>query len=176
MTWDYYWKTFLTNGQDLDNSNESGVRGEEVEGEVGEDEAESVSARLLASGPLQFLAPFSPAAEEEQDTAEGEANAGGDGEVENAVFDSDGETKAESTTATKATDDVEEEEAASNDELDGERVLTDDLSQLSTVACNLCGKVMLKTENVSRHFRLKHPRWPIQTTPKLTTYHKYRYY
>ena len=55
---------------------------------------------------------------------------------------------------------------------EGERIYTNDLSQLSTVACNLCGKVMLKTDNVSRHFRLKHPDEKPQTSPRRTTFHR----
>ena len=54
----------------------------------------------------------------------------------------------------------------------GGRVFTDDLGFLCTVSCDLCGKVMLKTGNVSKHFRLKHPHQEHLTTPKRTTWHK----
>lgn len=54
----------------------------------------------------------------------------------------------------------------------GGKVFTDDLNLLATVTCNICDKEMLKTDNVRRHFKQKHPGQKSTTTPKRTTWHK----
>ena len=52
------------------------------------------------------------------------------------------------------------------------RVYTSDLSLLSTIACNLCGKEIPKTKNAPKHFKQEHPDDRPQFTPVRTTYHK----
>lgn len=53
-----------------------------------------------------------------------------------------------------------------------EKVFTDDLHLISTVACDICGKVMPMTHQVRRHFQTEHPTEDRRITPQRTSWHE----